>query len=474
MEIQPKAQETINEWGLDLKAIESLGTRLESFWSVYARYMRTQTRDTSTYGLQYVSGMLRMESKRNISNIGRQTQVPEQNMQHFISASPWSARDLIAAIQQEVIANGAFAQGSMLLLDESSDEKAGEESVGAGIQYNGRHGKVDMSQVGVYLTLANGPLCTWIDGEVFIPEKWFAAEAAAKRRKVGLPEDRQFQTKIELGWEMIQRMQARGLPFEAVACDTLYGRSPWLRDQCTVADIECYSDVPVNTQVYLSKPEIGIPEAKQARHEQVLSPNPMRVDQVGCLPDTIWQRLVLRPSERGLLEVLCAARRIWTVRDDGGVVEEWLIIRQDPGRHTYTLSNAPANTSLMTLATRKSARYFAERGNQDSKSELGSDDFQATKFRAWEHHLALTILASWFIADTKLEWATLYTRDPALYERYQVEILPSLSVANVRELLRAALPLPQLSPAQAASLVVKHLDNRTRSRKSRLRTRFRT
>jgi SRSO17 transposase len=472
MKIQTTAQKTINEWGLDLKAIESLGTRLESFYSVYARYMRTQTRDTSGYGMQYMSGILRMDSKRNMANIGRQTETPEQNMQHFMSISPWSGQGLIGAIQQEVISNGAFAQGSMLLLDESGDEKAGEDSVGAGIQYSGRHGKVDMSQVGVYLTLANGPLCTWIDGEVFIPEKWFEPEAAAKRQKVGLPEDRQFQTKIELGWEMIQRAQARGLPFEAVACDTLYGRSPWLRDQCTEAHIECYSDVPVNTQVYLSKPQIGMPEAKQARHEQVLSPDPLRVDQVGSLPDTNWQRLVLRPSERGFLEGMFAARRVWTVRDNGHAVEEWLIIRQDPGRHTYTLSNAPAHTPLITLATRKSARYFAERGNQDAK-EMGADEFQAIMFRAWEHHLALTILASWFIAETKIEWSTLYTRDPALYELYQVDILPSLSVANVRELLRAALPLPQLSPDQAAALVVKHLDNRTRSRQSRLRTRFR-
>ena len=36
------------------------------------------------------------------------------------------------------------------------------------------------------------------------------------------------------------------------------------------------------------------------------------------------------------------------------------------------------------------------------------------------------------------------------------------------DLLRAALPLPVLSPLAAASLVVEHLDNRTRSRKSRL------
>jgi hypothetical protein len=107
--------------------------------------------------------------------------------------------------------------------------------------------------------------------------------------------------------------------------------------------------------------------------------------------------------------------------------------------------------------------------NQDAKSELGWDEFQAIKYRAWEHQLALTILASWFITETQLDWATQYQHDPQLLAQYQIELLPVLSAANVCELLRAAMPLPQLSPAEAALLVIEHLDNRIRSRKSRLR-----
>ena len=64
------------------------------------------------------------------------------------------------------------------------------------------------------------------------------------------------------------------------------------------------------------------------------------------------------------------------------------------------LSNASPDTSLETMAWRKTHRYFIERSNQDAKSELGWDEFQATKYHAWEHQLALTILASWFIAET--------------------------------------------------------------------------
>ena len=120
------------------------------------------------------------------------------------------------------------------------------------------------------------------------------------------------------------------------------------------------------------------------------------------------------------------------------------------------------------MAWRKSHRYFIERSNQDAKSELGWDEFQAIKYRAWQHQLALTILASWFITKTKLDWTRRYQHDPQLLAHYEIEVFPVLSMANIRELLRAAMPLPQLSPVQAALLVIEHLDNRIRSRKSRL------
>jgi predicted Co/Zn/Cd cation transporter (cation efflux family) len=121
------------------------------------------------------------------------------------------------------------------------------------------------------------------------------------------------------------------------------------------------------------------------------------------------------------------------------------------------------------MAWRKTHRYLIERSNQDAKSEIGWDEFQTRKYRAWEHQLALTILATWFVAETRLDWIKRFAQDPALLAKYEVEVLPQLSVGNVRELLRAAMPLPQLSPQEAAQLVTTHLVNRTRSRKSRLK-----
>lgn len=395
-------------------------------------------------------------------------------MHHYISESPWPGAGVIAQVRNEIAQHPYFAHESVLILDESADDKAGQSSAGAGRQYNGRLGKVDLCQVGVFLALAKDGLSCWIDGELFLPESWFDDDHAALRERVGVPQERTFRTKPELGWQLIVRAQQEGVPFRALVCDELYGRSIAFRRQLNAAAIEYYADIPANTRVYLSRPEIGIPKndrGAKARNPRVLSPTPMRVDELRHHPKTIWQTLTLRPTERGMLTADFARMRVWTIDDDLTVTEEWLLIRRDGKQHSYSMSNALILTPLKTMALRKSQRFFIERSNQDAKSEFGWDEFQATKFRAWEHQLALTILAQWFIAETRLDWQDEYARDPDLLDRYNTTILPALSVANVRALLRAAMPLPQLSPAEAAALVVKHLDNRTRSRSSRMQNR---
>ena len=94
-------------------------------------------------------------------------------------------------------------------------------------------------------------------------------------------------------------------------------------------------------------------------------------------------------------------------------------------------------------------RYFTERTFEDAKTEIGWDEFQAQKYRAWEHHLALTAAALWFVAQTKWAWAQMYTRDPALAYQLEVEVLPALSTAN--DPPQAAAKPQAASELQAAS-----------------------
>jgi SRSO17 transposase len=397
-----------------------------------------------------------------------------------MSESPGSAQAVYRQVQEEIKQSLGLEEDMALRLDESAEEKAGAGSAGAGRQSNGRLGKIEMSQVGVFLAdvplKAARPVWSGVEGERFLPEAWFEEKQALLRRRLGIPQERSFQTQIELGWEMIQRVQASGLPFEIVAFDCLYGQSGWLRAQWRGAHLTYRGEVPRDTQVYLQEPVLGIPERTSRRGRppsqvQVLSDAaPVSVETLRQAPETSWQTVRVRPTERGELRDRFAARQGWTVYE-GRAVQEWLVMRREAnGRYSYALSHAPAKTSLARLAEWKCQRYFVERAHQEAPSELGWDELQAQKYRAWEHHWALTVLASGFIAQTQYEWAERYEQDPDWLQELEGEVLPALSFANVRSLLRAVMPLRPLDPQQAIDQGVEHLFNRTQSRKSRVKT----
>ena len=470
-----------------MERIQSLPAELRSYWERYRPNFKTQTRDPSEHAYQYLRGQLTMDKDRHYAGIARQMEGQDgQAMQHFMSNSPWSAAGVYRQIQTDICATPQLAHGSLLILDESADEKAGILSAGSLRQYNGRLGKVDECQVSVVLGYANWHLQPWptwaiVDSDLFLAEEWFTPDFAALRHKLGVPEERQYASKPKLGLQMIRRAKDQHLPFEAVACDDLYGRDGHFRAALDGDGICYYADVPANTQVYLERPVVGVPEktARPGRPDsqpRVLNPvRRLRADRVGAEPDTHWQRLFIRYNERGVLEDDFAARRVWTwKKGERQAREEWLILRVERnGDRTYLLSNAPPDTPLQQLAEGSCGRYFVERVIQDAKDENGWDEFQAQKYLGWEHHTALTACALRFIAQTKLVWAAEVARDPQLAQQLEVEVLPALSTANVRELLKAVLPLPQLSPEEAREQVIKHLVNRSRSTASRLRRRHR-
>ncbi len=199
------------------------------------------------------------------------------------------------------------------------------------------------------------------------------------------------------------------------------------------------------------------------------------VKQVGQAEDTHWQRLRIRTNERGVLEDRFAARQVWVWDEKQPEIaphQEWLAMRiESNGDHTYALSNAPQDASLQFLAELLCGRYFVERVIQDSKDEVGADEFQAQKYLAWEHHTALTACACGSSPPPSSIGLKIASVILNLAQQLELEALPALSTANVREMLRAVMPLPQLSPEEAQAQVVKHLVNRSRSTASRLRKR---
>jgi SRSO17 transposase len=108
-----------------LAKIPHLGNRFYRFCERFRPSMRTKTHDTSAYGVEYVSGLLRMTTKRNRTEMSRQTGLASQNLQQFISDSPWAGQRLIEAVQNKVKGHPTFSQ-AVAVIDESADVKAGE------------------------------------------------------------------------------------------------------------------------------------------------------------------------------------------------------------------------------------------------------------------------------------------------------------------------------------------------------------
>jgi len=470
-------------WGLPLEAVKGLGERLHGLWLRFKACFRSRTRDTSQLAEVYLQGLLVMEEKRNYANMARRIIGPEadgQNLQQFVSDSPWEAQGVFRQIQEEIATRPGLEDG-FLTLDESGDERDGDKSAGAARQYLPRLGKIEMGQMGVCLSYSKDGLWAMVDAEIYLPQEWFDETHRKLHKKLHIPPGRTFMTKQALGLEMIRRAKSNGLPFRVVMGDCSYGKDPHFRRDVAAEALTYLFDIPSTAEVYLQRPTVGIPESgsggkgRRGSQPRVLSGDrPVSVQTLRNDPQSVYQRVELRHTERGLLTAQCAARRVWTVTPEGGILEEWLLITvRNSGEVKFSVSNAPVTTSCEELGRWRCQRYFVERVFQDAKSEAGWDELIARKYRAWVHHAALDALALWFIAETKWEFARQYPRDPALKEELEVVVLPALSMANVREMLRAVLPRQQLSPEQATAVVLRHLTQRSRSTRSRLKAQSR-
>jgi len=466
-------------WGLSPEAVKELGGRLHGIWQRFHKCFTTLHHDTSEYALIYLKGLMLLLAHRNYANIARKVESPEsdgQNLQNFMSDSSWSETKVFDQIQSEIRQDHRL-QGGMLTLDESGDVRSGDQSAGAAPQYIGNVGKLAMGQVGVALGYYAANVWALVDAELFLPEIWFDEAHKKLHRRLHIPEERKFQTKIEIGLQRIEHAQSNGLPFSRLSCDAFYGRSHEFRAELDDRQIPYLADIPCNLQVYLQQPLVGIPSKPEGTigrpptQWQILNGiEPLEVRAIAPLPAVKFQTIDIRPCERGRLYYDCASKPVWTITDAGTVRQEILFIRcESDGKRSYALSNAPKETPLSTLAQWRSERYFVERTFQDAKSEGGWDELIARKYRAWMHHTALDALALWFIAQTKLAWATSHPPDSKLAAELQLDRLPALSMANLRSLLQIVMPLKQLTVEQGINLVATHLVGRAASTRSRLK-----
>ena len=143
-------------------ALDNMVGNLSDYLQEYKDFFRTATKDTSELSELYISGLLKTEhGRRNIERMYEELDMDGdgyQQIQNFITDSPWEALKVINAVACNTSDLYAPQQGYAeadvgYIIDESAHLKKGKCSVAVARQYAGVIGKVENCQVGVYSSL---------------------------------------------------------------------------------------------------------------------------------------------------------------------------------------------------------------------------------------------------------------------------------------------------------------------------------
>ena len=409
----------------------------------------------------YVKGLMTCPDRKSIEPIallvgdGRVSA-----LQKFINIAPWDHDDIQAEIQEvftEELAPTATADavGLVGVVDESGFAKKGDHSAGVDRQYNGRLGKEDNCQVGVFLVAVAPGGVALLDHQLYLPESWCEDNEACRERraKAHIPESIVFQTKPEIAGAMVRRTEIAGsVALDWITADEEYGRNGDFLDELETLGKRYVVEVPVNTTVWTEDPAGCIPPyGGKGRVPTKPSRDSVKsVKEVAASWErTAWRQVCVGQGAKGPLCYEFAAVRVWAVRHGEAGKPIWLLVRrslEEKPEIKYDVSNAEETTPLEVLARVACSRHKVEEFFEDAKSYLGMAQYETRSWIGWHHHMSLVALAHLFI--------TLTRRD--LQEK-----TPELTLDRVVRLLWSAIGVPQLSIEAAIELVNYHI-NRNR------------
>lgn len=377
----------------------------------------TKTRPSISTARQYFRGVLQTD-RRNMERM-EQT-IPgtnEQALQHFISNSPWDAEAVMRQVARSADALLGGHDDTLLVIDESGIPKKGKHSAGVARQYCGELGKVENCQVGVYGALARGDKVTLTDARLFVPREW--TNESERCRRAGIPERvwKTPQTKFDLAMEIVVQAVEEGIRFKWVSADGAYGEGAFLLPLDN-AGLQFMVDVHCDQRLWFDPPPATSGDGRR------------RVDEwLREQPSNRWTEVTTREGTRGTIRYEVLHARVWFYAGKHEPPRQWhLLVRREidtPRKVKYTLSNAPADLPLETLAYIQGQRYWVERALQDGKRHSGLGDYQVRGWLGWHHHMAIVLMAMLFMLEERVRYGA---------------TVPMLSTADVEKLLKHYLP----------------------------------
>lgn len=354
------------------------------------------------------------QNKRNIERMSEQNKQHYQSQHHFLSESPWSAQNLMQKISLDTNAMLGDYSLQCLSIDESSNAKSGNHSVGVSRQHNGNLGKIDNCQTGVYASLCSGNVVGLINTRLFLPDEW--VNSPKRCQKAGIPKEAIVKkTKIELALDMIKESLDVGVKFGWINADGAYGNSHKFCN--TIEDLgqKFVVDIHRDQLVYLTEPMPFVPELKtrigRPSKRFKVNEKPIQVeDYLKELSDEDFKRTKIRKGTKGWIMADVHVKEVWLWHYEGKDAlarKRTLLIRKGLGKGApikYCISNFGINEkNHQEFAFMQAQRHWIERAFEDCKGELGMADYQVRKFNAWYHHQALVMLAMQYVNKNKIE-----------------------------------------------------------------------
>jgi SRSO17 transposase len=340
---------------------------------IAGRFRRVEPRRAAT---AYVRGLLSDLERKNCWNLAEHAGLSgPQAMQRLLRTARWDA-DAVRDDLRGYVAE-QLGEDGVLIVDETGFVKKGSGSAGVQRQYTGTAGRIENSQVGVFLAYATTRGRALLDRRLYLPEHSWMADPE-RCLAAGVPDDAAFATKPALAAAMIAAALDAGLSAQWVSGDEVYGQDPHLRGLLEQRGVGYVLAIAGNRRVNLEGTDSSA------------------ADIAAGVADRHWHRYRAGQGAKGPRWYAWAWARIDETTAEG---YRWLLIRRNltTGELAFYRCYAPTPKPLMTLVKIAGIRWAVEESFQAAKGQAGLDHYQVRGWTAWHRHITLAMLALAFL-----------------------------------------------------------------------------
>jgi SRSO17 transposase len=390
--------------------------RLAEFVVPYQQALETEAAQRNLH--LYLQGLLSHLPSKNAEDIATFVDVQRQVIQEFMGTAPWDHRPLIEVLVPQVVHQLGQPDG-IIAFDPSSFPKRGTHSVGVKRQWCGHRGKVDNCQVGVFMGYVSEDDHALLDFRLSLPQEW--AHDEQRRHACHVPLEVRYHTRQEQCLEMLDAWGEQ-VPHGWVTGDDEFGRHTQFRHALRQRGERYVLGVPCTTMMR----DLEVPRPEYSgRGRRPKAPWQSVTDWRKSLHPTAWRRLTVRDGEKGPVAIEMVKCRVQTrIERKRTGPQEWLVVTRRPltdertleprasrdatdqdEHHRYHYYLTPTGVSevrlqepsLDELARVIKAGACIEASFKRGKGEVGMDEYQVRTWHGWHHHMALSLMAVWFL-----------------------------------------------------------------------------